>query len=355
MRKIAGPGHVGNAFADYDPPGTPTGTYVMADWGNDVQDELRGIEDEFSIAEAAGTNKYVLAAIIGLAIQHGKPLGELFFMNEYKAPAAFDKDNPEDYFPALCLNTGDQDIAVANWPDLVPKLRAYRLTWKEGIANDRQFNVENWAVSSNVATLTFTNTTTEKAIISALTEDELVHGNFVDWRSINLPSAIGNIPAGEYAISGIDPSALTITFDVTASDGSGAVSTVADFYLHRIPGSSTTARVYERPAGVLVAANDADGECIAGMRRRDRGQGHGHNFSVYGSSGTVNISASNFHAYAGAGGTFIGHTSAPNIDNPNTVTNPIADPVNGEPRTGKTTDPRAMVGHLFMWGREFVA
>jgi len=346
MRKIAGPGHVGNAFVDYDPPGTPTGTYVMADWGNDVQDELRGIEDELSIDESPGTNKYVLAAIKGLAIAHGKPLGELFFMPKYKAPAAFNKDSPEDYFPAVCLDIGDQDLAVANWPDLVPELRALKLMYNEGITGEKyQFDVTNWAISSNVATLTFADQTAEKAMLSALGEDNLVHGDYASWRSITLPSPIGDITAGEYAITNVDPTARTVSFDFTASDNSGSGTFVVSFYQHRIPGSSTTARVYERPAGVLVAANDADGECIAGMRRRDRGQGHWHEIQ----------SDSNSIKYGTYGALTDGALNVTNPPGQFTARSIITDGVNGTPRTGKTTDPRAQVGHLYMWARKYVA
>ncbi len=348
MRKIAGPGHVGNAFVDYDPPGTPTGTYVMADWGNDVQDELRGLEDEFSIAEAAGTNKYVLAAIKGLAIAHGKQLGELFFLPKYKAPAAFDKDNPENFFPGLCLDIGDQDLSVANWPDLVPELRTLRLTYNEGIGGEKyQFDVTDWAIVSNVATLTFDNVTPELAMLAALADDNLVHGDYASWRSITLPSAIGDISAGEYAITDVDPSTRKVSFAFTAGDNSGSGTWVVSFYQHRIPGSSTTARVYERPAGVLVAANDADGECIAGMRRRDRGQGHWHE-ELWAGGSHYKAVASVFTA-----GTMSGLRS--DEGTVLEIKNPSTDGVNGTPRTGKTSDPRALVGHLFMWGRKFVA
>lgn len=344
MRKIAGPGHVGNAFVDYNPPGTPTGTYVMAAWGNDVQDELRGIEDEFSIAQAAGTNKYVLAAIKGLAIAHGKPLGELFFLHKHKDPAAFNKNSPENYFPALCLDDGDHDIAAANWPDLVPELRAIKSTYNEGITGeDSAFDVTNWAVATNVGTLTFANTTAENTMLAALAEDNLVHGNYTSWRSITLAGAIGNIPAGEYAITALNATARTVTFNVTASDGSGGVTATAEFYRHRIPGSSTTARVYERPAGVLVAANDPDGECIAGYRRRDRFQGHIPD--PIAASGSVAMTLANG---------FAGGTSTGGV--PGAPYNGLkSDGTNGTPRTGKTTDPRSLVGHLFMHGRTYLA
>jgi len=353
MRRIAGPGHVGNRFVNYDPPGTPTGTYWMAEFGDDLQDELRGVEDEFNIAEAAGTNKYVLAAIKGLAIAHGKPLGELFFMSKYKAPAAFNKDSPDTYFPAVCLDAGDQDLAAANWPDLVPDLRGLRATYNEGIAGEKYaFDVTNWAIATNVATLTFADTTAEKAVLSVLGEDNLVHGDYASWRSITLPDAIGDIDAGEYAITDVDPTARTVSFAFTHANGSDSGAFVVSFYQHRIPGSSTTARVFERPGGVMVAANDADGEGIAGMRRRDRFQGHGvvvkngSNVGLYRLGGSVTSGANdrqgNEVADYGDSEQYHGREF-------------VDDGVNGTPRIGKSTDPRALVGHAYLWGRKYVA
>ena len=350
MRKIAGPGHVGNEFVNYNPPGTPTGTYIMAAWANDVQRELIGVQDELSIAEADGSNKYILAAMKGLAIAHGKPLGELFFLHKHKDPAAFDKDNPETYFPALCLDDGDHDIAVANWPDLVPDLRTVKATYNEGIAGeDSQFDVTGWAIVSNVATLTFANTTAELAILAAISEDNLVHESYSSWRSITLASAIGDISAGEYAITNVDPTARTVSFAFTAGDNSGSGTWTVEFYKHRIPGSTTTARVFERPGGVLVAANDVDGECIAGYRRRDRGQGDWHE-QYYQAGVVVSGSAAGFR---------MNSATEPTQNSPSFTQKPIresiTDTVNGTPRTGKTIDPRAIVGHLYIWGKKYVA
>jgi len=115
MRKIDGPGAVANAFVDYDSVTNPNGTVYTADYGNDIQEELVAVQDEFSIAEAAGTNGYILAAIKGVAIGFGKHVGELFFLDTVKDPTAFDKDDPETFFPAKCLDAieGYEDISVA--------------------------------------------------------------------------------------------------------------------------------------------------------------------------------------------------------------------------------------------------
>lgn len=357
MREIAGPGSVSGEFVDYDPVTNPTGTYITADWANDIQDELIGIQNELSIPAAAGTNKYVLAAIKGVAIQHSKQVGELF-LHKYKAPEAFDKDNPDDFFPAVCLDIGDQDLSDANWPDLVPELRSIRTEYNEGKAGAKsEFVVIDWAIVSNVATLTFANTTAELAILAALAEDNLVHGSYTGWRTITLPSAIGDIAAGDYAITAIDSLARTVSFAFTAADNSGTVTAVASFYTHRIAGSTTTARIFEASARTLVSANDADGEAVAGLRRRDRGQGHkSYIFARETGTTTATVSDSQQPTDAnqpgGDNNVIIAGTSIEATVGKSS--NPISDGTNGTPRTGKTTDPRAMIGHLFMWGRNYI-
>ncbi len=344
MRKIDGPGAVGNAFVDYDAVTNPNGTVYTADYGNDVQDELIGIQDEFSIAEAAGTNKYVLASIIGLAKKYGKALGEMFYLDSVKTPVEFDKDNPETFFPGLCLDTIDTstDISATNWPDLVTHLRAKGLTYNEGISGQKSaFDVTDWAIVSNVATLTFANTTAENAILDALSEDNLVHGSYSNWRSITLSGAIGDISAGEYALTDVDPLTRKVSFGFVAGDNSGSGTFTANFYTNRVAGSSTTARVYEATGRTLVSANDGDGECISGLRRRDRFQGHWHNFSDKRAT------------TAEAGTARTGYLDT--TDSSVSVLDPITDGINDDPRTGKTTDPRSLIGHLYIWGQKYVA
>lgn len=345
MRKIAGPGAVGNAFVDYDAVTNPNGTVYTADYGNDVQDELVGIQDYAGIAEAAGTNEYVLAAIKKITRDMGKHVGELFFLDTVKAAAAFDEDNPDDYFNAICLDAIEDytDISSTNWADLVTHLRAKALTYFDGITGEKSsFDVTGWAISSNVATLTFANTTAENAILAALAEDNLVHGSYSNWRSVTLSAAIGDITAGEYAITDVDATSRTISFAFVASNNSGSGSYTVNFYENRIPGSTTTARLYQATARSLVSANDADGEEIAGLRRRDRAQGHYHEMKL----NSTNPSGS----YQDSAQVGSADSATPNILLGYTAVEAITDGTNGTPRTGTTTDPRSLVGHLYIHG-----
>jgi hypothetical protein len=319
-----------NAFATQPDAGTVVGRLRMQyDASNDI----------FVLLDSTSYSRL-------LSIENSKRLGELFYIGQSEAPAAWDWTDPATYFPAVSLDEGDQDLDVANWPDLVPHLLAKALTYNEGIGGEKSaFDVTDWVVASNVGTLTFANTTAELKALAALVEDNLVQGSFASWRSVTLAGAIGNIPAGTYALDAVDAVARTVTFDVTAANGSGSVTETAQFLIHAIEGSSD-ARVFEYPAGVLAAANDGDGEAFAGLRRRDRMQGHWHELWV---NSVANGVAS------GAGQGVRGGLPVFSVTTEDFVQAPITDTVNGTPRNGLTTDPRSYVGKLYLWGRRFIA
>lgn len=350
MRKIAGPGHVGNAFVDYDAITNPNGTVYTADWGNDTQDELIGIQDEYSIAEAAGTNKYVLAAIKGIAIGYGKQLGELFFLDTAKDPAEFDKDAPEDFFPGMCLSTIEdyEDIAAANWSELVTHLRAKAFKYFEGITGETSaFNVTDWAIVSNVATLTFSGAAAT-AMLAALAEDVLVHGSYTNWRSVTLGAAIGDITAGEYAITDVDAAGLTIDFAFTAGDNSGSVTASCNFYQHRVPGSTTTARLMQSTGRNLISANDGNGKYIAGARIRDAMQ-------------RITGDVDGIWNPVTPTGVFTLTTGASTRPNAAANTSQIISFDNADstsPNTAKTDDDETrgpgIAGHIYIWGRTYI-
>lgn len=340
MHRTTGPGNVAGAFVD-EVPGSVTGTTVEEDWLNTAQEELVNVIEDEGDTLSSGNDHQIFQTIAKRIAQRGKKLGELFFMDEYIAPSEWNPATPDDYWAGVCLDAGDQDLAVANWPDLVPRLLARKATYAEGIGGEKTaFDVTEWEVSTNVATLAFADVAAEIGVLTGLSEDNLVHGDFTSWRSITLAGAIGNIPAGTYAITGIDATARTVTFDVTASNGTGSVTETVEFFIHKIAGSSS-ARIFERPAGVLVAANDDAGDGIAGLRRRDRFQGHWH--AGFGTTTGGNIPDPTLFAMAEA-----------NVDRFGAST-PIADPDNGDPRYGATTDPRAIIGHLYIWAVEYIA
>ena len=291
------------------------------------------------------------------AIAYGKPIGELFYLDSLRLPAAYSSGAPGDYFPAKCLDDINvyEDITVANWPSLVPHLRAKALTYNEGITGQKSaFDVTDWDITSNIATLTFANTTAENAILTALAEDNLVHGSFANWRSITLGSAIGTITAGEYAITAIDTSLRTVKFAFTAANGGASGAFTSSFYTNRVPGSSTTARLYQATGRTLVSANDGVG--INGLRKRDRFQSWQAFGTVSGNNywGIIEIADQRTTAQANTGSGLNRFATAGTQGQPNMI-KAGSDGVNGTPRTGLTTHGPESVGHLYIHGRSYVA
>ena len=70
--------------------------------------------------------------------ERGKYIGELFALEELKAPSGWNPATPETYFPALCLTDflTYKDLNVANWPDHVPYLRTLKVKFKDGLAGE---------------------------------------------------------------------------------------------------------------------------------------------------------------------------------------------------------------------------
>ena len=211
------------------------------------------------------------ALLIKTIREQGREIGEIFAILDRRNGSAWNPSSPRAYFPAVCLTDIDSQITLdaANAPDAVPYLRARKMIFKDGLSGELQaLGVTNWAIAANVATLTFTNNTDTIAAIAALGEDQAVHGSYTNWRSITLASAIGPITVGDYAITNVNPSARTISFNFTAANASGAVSASAEFFPFRIPGSITTARVFTGRGLTIHGANDDNGYFVAGGLRR---------------------------------------------------------------------------------------
>ena len=285
-----------------------------------------------------------------LCIERSHYLLEPFPLPDLRAPAAWNPAAPDDYFPAICLTDIDTyvDIDAANAPAAVTKLRSIKAIFKDGMAGAISDPVvTNWAVAANVATLTFQNDTDHIAFLSAILEDENVHGSYTNWREVNLPAAIGNIPAGDYAITNVNASSLTISFAVVASNGSGAVTSSAIFYAFRVPGSTTTARVFSARGLTIHGANDANGYFVGGgLRRRGFFQGHKHIQAL-----NIGLSApGEFAANRADNQVSSTYDTVYNYTSP-----PIPDGADGSPRFSKETHGPAMAQHLYMHLKEWIA
>lgn len=262
-------------------------------------------------------------------------VGKIEWFDHYFEPSAMN--------PWFDLSQADTSISNSNWPELVTHWRTNKyLTYLPGtISQQSDFMIDSYSITSNIVSVVFSNLTPEIKILAALAEDQAVHASYVNWIPITINTGFGSIPAGDYGITGINTGTRTITFSYTAADISSTpiVGVTCKFYPHRVSGSSTTARHLSIAGRTLVAQGDSDTEILYGLRRRDRLQGHIHQLNMgdgnYGGSFTYPLSA-----YAG----YVTNTSA-------TI---VTDGVNGTPRTGKTTDPRALGAIPYIWGYTYI-
>lgn len=351
MRKIAGPGHSSNNWVDYDPVSTPLGTVFTSDWGNDVQNELVGIQDEFGIAEAAGTNKYVLAAIKGLMIRFRKDVGEFFMRGgDIKAPAEFDKDDPEAFFPAACLDNINtySDIAAANWPDLVPELRTWTLKYLDGLTGAASAFIlsggaNSWKILTNVATLELATNAANDAALASIAEIFATTG---DYPVANAASAIGDVPAGNYRLTGVSTVARTVSFALVAGNNNGVSTDTITFYTNRLADSeaapTTSARLYGAKGMAVISAGTA--LQMSGAMARDFLQGHLH----YAQEG----STVNEWAVEGAAG--VAKYSLASGDGSPGTGSVKTDSTYGTARQSTTTRPRSITAHLYIHAGRYV-
>jgi hypothetical protein len=280
----------------------------------------------------------------------------VFALLDHKAPVAW--ADPDTYFPAVCLSDINSyaDVTNAAVPDLVTYLRARKAGYRLGMAGAKTaFDVSGWAIVTNVVTLTFANTAPEIAFLLSLAEDQTVHNSFTGWRSVTTSVALGGCPAGDYAITGINAVARTVTFAYTTGNASGG-AIVVEFYANRVAGSTTTARLFAVQGRALVSANDSADEVVAGLRRRDRMQGHVHTADIHhGSDDTIPFMIGSLNAGSATGrwanatvaGSTTNYTSQKLTINANGQST-SNDGTNGPPRTGTTTDPRALGVHLYI-------
>lgn len=333
MRKINGPGNVGNQFVDYDPINNPQGTVVTSDFMNDVQDELIAIQSDASIAESAGTNAQILKLIKFNAIKYSKNIGEFFWLEENKSPSAFAINTPDNFFPAINLSKINisETISTTNYPLLVPYLRALKVRYLDGTSGE----VNSWTATVSGSNITMPTSTSSDAILSSLAEDVLVHGGYTNYRSITVAGT-------EFPITNINTSTRVITVTGTPSSGSQTV----EFYNYRITGSSTTARLFEIKGRGFIAPNDASGRHQNGLRVRDRFQGHWHKKYYF----------QNILNPAGGGTYYQDRVSElSNIaQNNDSVKEAIQDGQNGTPRIGSTTHGAGVSNHLYIWARSYI-
>ncbi len=321
----------------------PLRTVTMASGVRTLGSDLRtyaSLQAKINRIDELGTNPAGAFPDIAtrlLYLQNLRQVGEIFPMDRYIPPSAS--------FPALPLSWSDRSLSEANWPDLIPIARSVKMVYMAGEGAEKSaFDITHYARASNVVTITLANTTAELALLAVIAEANLVHGSFSSWWALNLPVALGSgdVPAGDYAITGIDAGNRLITFSHSGSNVSTTgVSRTVEIYPHRIPGSTSTVRHYQAAGRTLVSINDANGEVFASAMRRDRFQ----KFAMKTERGSLGTGVTDPWANADAnvvnyaGGTY---TASPYINDLSVRARGFLADGAGTPRTGSTTDPRSL-------------
>jgi hypothetical protein len=341
MDKTTAPGSSSGQFVNDNPSGGVVGTLIIKADLDAHQDEVYNSIIGAGITPSAASNSQLWLAIRKAIVERSKKVGEIFPMLHHQAPVEWSVANADTYFPALCLTDIATSAVVdaANWgAAAIAYLRGLLVKFKDGLTGElAAYGVTNWAIVSNIATLTFTNDADHIAALTALLEDNSAHGSYTDWRTITLASAIGDITAGTYAITNVNASSRTVSFAFTHADNSGAVTASAEFYANRIAGSTTTARVFSARGRAIHGAGDDNGYMVNSLARRGFFQGH----RMAPLSGQDNFwGAPNNTAVYQAGGS--GLTAKV------TTGDPVTDGTNGTPRVAKDTNSPAFVTHLYL-------
>lgn len=260
--------------------------------------------------------------------------GDYRYSAVYRPTYAWDPANPTLYQPWIPLDdfSDYKDVTDAHFPDFGSVMRAKKLTLNEGTGSDvSDFTITAWSITSNVVTVTFGNTANNNAMIALMLEDKATH---TIYKAIQVPT-IGNVVAGVYQPLTVDGVGRTMTFNLTASNGSGSGSWNAQILPFYPPGTPTSTRLWSAQGLSLIAPNDANFYFVAAMARRGYFQGHAHTpaLSAYTSSGGGGTTL-----FASGAGTLIG--LAPNSGGPTT------DGTDGTPRFAKETNSPVLSAHL---------
>lgn len=226
--------------------------------------------------------------------------------------------------PVVKVWDGSHDISSANYPPLVPILRAIKTQIYSGSAW-----ITDHTVTVAASVLTGSGTAWTR-LLAALAEDYLVHGStYSAWRSINVAGV-------DFTITNVNTGAGTITVSGTPTSG----SQTAIIYPYRITGSTSTARVFADSGRALMSA---DGNLrVNGFRRRHHAQGHYHGPKSP-STGFQGIGGGSFSLNAGAG-----------IPQDTSTGSPITDGTNGTPITGPETEPNSSTVYRELWAGVYI-
>lgn len=222
--------------------------------------------------------------------------------------------------PFLKLWDADHDLTATNYPLAIAPLRAQKSPIWDGSAY-----VTSIAVTVTGGVITSADGTRWTNFMAAIAEEQIVHGSYVNFRCVTLN---GN----DYAITNVN----TVTPSLTVSSPPGDGAYTLEYYPHRIPGSTSSARTFKDTGRSLMSPDGV--AYVPGARRRDRMQGHYHSDFYSGSSTSTSGGTVEYYARGTAGAKLS-----------QIVGSPYTDGTNGTPRTGSKTEPNSTAVYRAMW------
>lgn len=310
MIRIKATGHINNQFVDNDPAADPpvSGTIVDALWLNSTQEEICNIIEGagLSVDQSGATQNQLRQALdILYAAKNGDSLETFLVADAVLDQHAVSKSqfdertlgiNQERWSvgdikaslnyaaasaanPWKCMSDPDETLDEAVYPDYVAWARNSQIVYNKGRAATEKsdFSVISGSIVNGKLSLTLANAAAENWLMAAISNTYDYRRSFIDWWVINLPAAIGSIPAGEYPVSGFNETGRIITAPTTAPDASGAWTGVVQIYPYRVPGVTTQARRY-RADGLALMSAGADG-VAAGAYGLDQIGPHAHSYT----------------------------------------------------------------------------
>ena len=291
------------------------------------QGSLAGTGDSFQLAKT----------MIGLS----NVIGEVISSEIELTPVIWTAGTA-DYLPIIARHDADHDITTAQAPDLVSAYRA-----QIAKINVAGVITSSWTGTVSGSTITFANTPENIALLTMYSNEALANG-YIQTQTATFSALYTgtaqrsiNVNGVDFAVAGSSVGGLTLAITGTPTAG---VQTVIP-YTYRIAGSTTSVRLPKISGFTNIVTYDYDGNFVAGWRRMDQGQGHWHQYVVrqgatgFGSGSIGQVTATGSVAILSDGG--IGPS--------------VPDGVNGNPRAGKTTDPRGFGVYVYTWARRLLA
>lgn len=317
-------------------PATDDGTHWEA--GDSYYRQLKWDLDTLGFSGyALYTDKYLADK---LRIARREIVGATIFSSFKITPTAFSASkstanpgNPE-YAPYVDRSI-DQDISTANYPKMAT-LRDVKAKVK---------SVTDFTVTVTGSNVVFANDASGVAMVQRIIDDAKVAGWLNTSQTVDAAADFStaasqlylNIAGTDYAITNATQASRTIV--VSGSPATGTQTAILYPFRTAV---ATAVRLRKLTGFVPVVEGDADGENVNGLRKLDRGQGHWHqNYTNTSGSGGANMQAGAF-------------SSTPVTANGLLTKEAITDGVNGTPRTGKTTDPRAFGQYVYTFAGVYI-